>query len=395
MASQVQHDLLVKPTHDEESRQRYISDLRMHVLNRIGAGMHEVYEHSVKPAFERAHGRAPQSGSEVRKAMLNEGYCRSWSTMVRSTQEMLWDSIIPSVERSQPGLNARIRELNEHPALGSLTLDSSVTVPRYVSAVDIHCMPGNYQTEHVPGDASQGALFDRGLFVYQAGAAGPLCDSNGRTIAETIKKRWPDFKPKTILDVGCTIGNNTLPYLDVFPDAELHAIDVATPCLRYGHARAEVLGKPVHFHQMDAEQMSFDDGSFDLVVSCILFHETSHKAVPKIVGECHRVLKSGGLTLHMEGPRTDELNPYYEFYYNWDGMFNNEPFLQKWGIEDMKGIIGKSGFSPDRYLELTVPDFYSTPADEFARAARSAPVKKESTGHWGEDYLFSMYGAWK
>ena len=397
MVEQAEHEFLVKGTHDEVNRWSYVSDLRMYLLNTIGAGLHDVYERKVRPTFEAEHGRSPRDGDEVMRGMLANGYCKAWSSMVRSTQELLFDAIIPSVEGAQPQLNERIRAANEKPTLGSLELDPTVTVPRYVSAVDVHCMPGNYHAEHAANDASQGALLDRSLFVYQAGAAGPNCDSNGRTIAETIRHRWPDFKPRKILDLGCTIGSNTLPYLDVFPQAELHAIDVAAPCLRYGHARAQALGKAVHFHQMSAEQLKFADSSFDLIVSCILFHEVSRASLQNIMKECYRVLRPGGLTLHMEGPRTADLDPYYAFYYNWDGHFNNEPCLVAWGETDLKKVAEAAGFDSSTYVELAVPDYYAAPRKAFVQAVTSREVtKKHSAGHWGEEDLsLPVYGIWK
>ena len=50
-----------------------------------------------------------------------------------------------------------------------------------------------------------------------------------------------------ILDLGCGVGHGTLPYADAFPEAELHAIDVAQPMLRYAFGRANAMGKSVHF----------------------------------------------------------------------------------------------------------------------------------------------------
>ena len=49
----------------------------------------------------------------------------------------------------------------------------------------------------------------------------------------------PEFKPASILDCGCTVGHNTLPWAETFPEAQVTAIDVAAPVLRYAHARAE------------------------------------------------------------------------------------------------------------------------------------------------------------
>jgi ubiquinone/menaquinone biosynthesis C-methylase UbiE len=395
---QAEHEFLIKATHDELNRQSYVSDLRMYLLNTIGRGLHDVYEHKVKPAFEAKHGRAPRNGDEVLQEMLSNTYCQTWSSMVCATQELLYDTIIPCVERAQPELNQRVKAVNDKPKLGSLNLDPTVKAPYYCTAVDVHRKPGSYHAEHAENDASQGALSDRGLFVYQGGAAGPYCDSNGRTMAEAIKARWPDFKPKKILDVGVAVGHNTLPYLDVFPDAELHAIDIAVPCLRYGHARAQALGKAVHFHQMDAEQTKFPDNSFDLVVSCILLHEVSRAGVKKILKECHRVLRPGGLTVHVEGPRVAELDPFYQFYYNWDGLYNNEPCLVAWGQTDFKAELEEAGFDGSTYLMMPVPDYNTTPREKFLEAVRSASgaTKSRTAGHWGEEGLFlPLYCMWK
>ena len=88
-----------------------------------------------------------------------------------------------------------------------------------------------------------------------------------------------------------------------FPDAHIHAIDIAAPFVRYGHARAESLGVGIHFSQQNAEQTDFEDESFDLIVSHILLHETSAKALRNILRECHRLLRPDGLMVHAEIPQ--------------------------------------------------------------------------------------------
>ncbi|NKB44338.1 MAG: methyltransferase domain-containing protein [Alphaproteobacteria bacterium] len=393
MTMQTEHDFLITGSHDEANRQAYAATLRMHVLTDIGNGLKDVYDQRVAPAFEKSNGRAPKDGREAMKAMLDDTYGKTWSSMIHTCQEMLWDSVRPAVERAQPDFNEKVRGLNSK--VGSVSLDPSVEVPRYVSASDIHLMPGNYHTERAEDDTSQGALFDRGLYLYQGGFAGPLCDNNGRSQAEVIKRRWPEFKPKKILDLGCTVGNNTLPYADVFPDAELHAIDVAAPCVRYGHARAEALGVPCHFHQMNAEATSFEDESFDLIVSCILFHETSRTGLEKILAESHRLLKPGGMMLHMEVPRTEGMDPYSAFRLDWDTYYNNEPFLSTWMRTDVGESCVKAGFDADNYIHIAAPDLGSVSDEEFTRYAKAEDSATGTHGHWGELVMWNMYGAWK
>jgi len=85
--------------------------------------------------------------------------------------------------------------------------------------------------------------------------------------------------------------------------------------VRYAHARAESLGKTVHFSQQNAEKTDYPDESFDLITSMILFHETSQKAIPNIINECYRLLKPGGYMVHGDVPEFNKYwpDPYDQF----------------------------------------------------------------------------------
>jgi len=394
MVGQTPHDLLAAPTHDEFALQSYVSTLRMHILNDIGSGLRGIYDNRVKPSFESEKGRAPKDEHEVRRAMMKDGYCRTWSSMMRSCQEMIWDSITPSIERAQPALNARAAKLAENPK-GSLTLDPTLKTPPYVSAADIHLMPGSYHTERGDYDVSQGMLYDRGVYVYAAGNGGPLGDTIGRSLAEHLKIRFPDFKPERILDIGCTVGHNLLPFADVYPDSEIHAIDVSAPMARYTHGRAESLGKAIHVHQMNGEDMSFEDESFDLVMSVVTFHETSRTAMKRILEECQRVLKPGGLMIHMELPRTAGMDPFDAFYIDWDAYYNNEPFYQAFTSTNMKQAYVNVGFDADKYMEVMTPDIHVVPREDFDAAARLDRQEAKRYGRMGEAIHWTGWGAWK
>lgn len=196
---QVDHAFLAKPSHDELARQSYASNLRMYTLATIGGGMRTVYDKRVKPQFEKAQGRAPKDEHEVRKVMLKDPYARAWSSMMRAAQEMVWESVVPTVERAQPELNNRIEALVGKPGvnkMGSLSLDPSTVKPKYATAVDIHLMPGNYETERTPNDATQGAFYDRGVYVYQGGMGGDNCHGIGMSLATFIARKFPNLKPK-------------------------------------------------------------------------------------------------------------------------------------------------------------------------------------------------------
>ena len=145
--------------------------------------------------------------------------------------------------------------------------------------------------------------------------------------------------------MGCGTGNSTLPYTEIFPDAEVYGVDLGAPVLRYGHARAEGFGRKAHFAQQNAEGTNFPDGYFDLVVSHGLCHETSGKAVRNILKEAHRLLAPGGVTLHADPQFSMGLDLHDSFMHDWDTHYNAEPF---WGtLHDIppKKLMTDAGFA--------------------------------------------------
>ena len=129
--------------------------------------------------------------------------------------------------------------------------------------------------------------------------------------------------------MGCTIGNSTLALVDEYPQAAVYGVEPGAPILRYAHARAEHLGRKVHFSQQNAEHTDFADGTFDLVVSFVMLHETSAKALPNIFRECHRLLSPGGVMAHLEVPvRYKDMDFCDQVMRDWQTYYDDEPF---WG----------------------------------------------------------------
>jgi ubiquinone/menaquinone biosynthesis C-methylase UbiE len=135
--------------------------------------------------------------------------------------------------------------------------------------------------------------------------------------------------------------------VDAFPAAEIHGIDVAAPGLRYGHARANALGKAVHFSQQNAEHTDFPDGHFDLVVSHILLHETSREAIGNIFRESFRLLATGGRVLHADLPDIRFLpDLFQQVSVDQDHYDNNEPLWAGYYDLDLRALLQAAGFPP-------------------------------------------------
>lgn len=350
MLTQTFHEALPRPSHDELSRQNFVKSLKLHLATRVAPGNRIIYEARIRPAFESRSGRPPADAREVRSLMAGEPYYRLWSSLQRTSQELMWDAIVDTVEREHDGLREKVRRIGSR--LGTLRTDPGFVPPRYVTAVDIHCMPGGYCSESGEDDVAAGALFDRHGDVYSSGAWGPLCDSKGRRLLGFLDQRFPELRPRRILELGCGVGHSLLPYAEAYPQAEIHGIDISAPLLRYAHARAEALGKAVHFSQQNAEAMTFPDGHFDLVVSHVLLHETSGKAVRRILQECRRVLAAGGVMAHWEMQTYHDMPPYDAFMLDWDTYNNNEPFWSALRQLDPVSLMAEAGFEQDRMFQV-------------------------------------------
>lgn len=346
--AQFRHAMFPEPNHDELARQSFVNDFRMYMAGKVAPGTKAVYNARVVPAFEKEHGRPPKDRHEVRKLMTHDPFYQMWSACQRNSQEMVWDTVIDSVERQWPDLIARAKEFDAGNPKGSLRLNPEMPIPRYHSVADIHLQPGGYHTDFTEDDVAAGAVYERGVYLYIMGGVGPKNDYLAQTLAKYVQKEYPDFKPQRILDLGCANGVSTLPWAENFPEAEVHGLDVGAPMLRYGHARAEAMGIPAHFSQQNAEETDFPDAHFDLVVSCILLHETSRKALPRIFQEAHRLLRPGGMMMHIEIPQDNTLDPYDSFMMEWEVDNNNETFLRQ--LRDMNFVeeAVKAGFDPDK-----------------------------------------------
>jgi ubiquinone/menaquinone biosynthesis C-methylase UbiE len=340
---QAEHPMMARRSHDDAARQRAIRTLRQQLLPRLATGSREMYYRSVAPALIAENGgHAVEDFREIRRAMLGNAYVRFQLGTQRVIQELMYEALIDTVEPQLDELATKAQSLPR--GLGSLRLNPELKTPRYVTAVDIHCQPGGYAQEQFEGDVAAGAIYDRSINMYQTGAGG-MTDYMGRSIIQYLDKIWPGLHPTRILDLGCTIGHSTLAYARRYPNAEIHAIDVSAPLLRYAHARAESLGAAVHFSQQNAERTDFPDGHFDLVVSHILAHETSAQAWPAILAESRRLLAPGGLCVHIDLPQLDEIDPYRRFIYTNETQFNNEPFWTAYRQMDLIEAMRDAGFA--------------------------------------------------
>jgi ubiquinone/menaquinone biosynthesis C-methylase UbiE len=381
------HAVFPDTTHDEIERINLLAQMNRHLAAQVLPGVVHAYERRVLPRLRATLGREPCDRHEVRRALLDDPAFQAWSALRRLTMEQRQQAGLWTVLRQSRQLAETAAALvdDEH-----LTLDPALRIPRYVHAVDHHCMPGSYHHERFPGDVSAGANYDHGGFVTTGGLLGRWADGGGQAVVQWLRRALPDFRPTRILDIGCTVGHSALPIAQAFPQAEVIAVDVGAPVLRYAAARAAALGvRNIRFVQASGEDLSrFADGSFDWVQTTMFLHELSTTALSAIFRESHRLLRVGGVALHVEQPQYSPAMPLLEqALRDWDAFYNNEPFWSRLHEMDLGRHLVDAGFDAGQLIHDGVTAVVDT--ELFPDAAQDA------TEDYGRKAAWHVIGAWR
>lgn len=390
------HELYTPGDRRQVAKQDFVSGLRGFILNDMANGMKERYETVVEPSVKRKSGTVPGDGPAVHKALKDDLYFKFYSSMRYNAQEMVWRSVQRPISENLETLLSSASKLQQKAKEigGTLTIDPNLQIPKNVSEIDVHLSPGAYHEEYCESDVSAGAIYDHGLNVFSFGMMGANLDDIGHSMANYIRVKFPDFKPKDILDMGCTIGHNSCAWAETYPTAKLTGIDVAAPSLRYAHARATAQGVAAHFHQMNATEMSFEDDSFDVVFSSMFLHELSRKDIVKALSEARRVLRPGGLLLNMELPPNSEMTPYDSFYLDWDAYYNNEPYYKKFRDQKVEDLLLEAGFDKDKNISLITPQYTYMDDADYVSALNNDDAFGENTGRLASGVQWFGFGSW-
>jgi ubiquinone/menaquinone biosynthesis C-methylase UbiE len=364
---------------DDVSRLKFIADLKRHLYFELGPRNRDDYQrHAAEAAGPQPPAAAAATRQEIRRVMEGRPFFQLWSSLVRAAQDRMWEYVARVVDRDIARLNSRYRELQlAAPDDPGTDVDG---LPDYVTRADVHRMPGGYHVEREADDLRAGALYDLGGAVYQLGlgnvSGAMLNDTRGQTLVAHLRHYYPWLKPGRILDMGCSVGHNTVPIHRAFPDAQCHAIDIGAPMVRYARLRAAGLGADISFNRQNAECTTFEDRSFDLVVSQILLHETSPQATRRIFAESLRLLRQGGVAVHLEVPvRYEHCDVYEQFFRSWEQYYNNEPNIEGVASTDLHALAQQTGFSDVLSGYQCIP----LPTD---RTAELSPEPIKGRGSW-------------
>jgi SAM-dependent methyltransferase len=103
--------------------------------------------------------------------------------------------------------------------------------------------------------------------------------------------KFADGAGRDVLEVGVGMGADHAEWAESGPRS-LTGIDLTERSIEFTRERLALLGLTSNLRVADAENLPFDDGSFDLVYSWGVIHHSPD--TPRAVAEIYRVLRPGG-----------------------------------------------------------------------------------------------------
>lgn len=100
---------------------------------------------------------------------------------------------------------------------------------------------------------------------------------------------------KKVLEIGCGLGTDGAQFAAA--GARYTGVDLTEAAVDLGRRRFELFDLAGEFRTADAEQLDFDDNSFDIVYSHGVLHHTPDTA--RAIDEVYRVLRPGGRAVVM------------------------------------------------------------------------------------------------
>lgn len=97
-----------------------------------------------------------------------------------------------------------------------------------------------------------------------------------------------------VLDFGCGTGTLTLMTQAAALEARVMGVDVDEGALSIARAKAASANSALTFLKISSGTLPFEDGSFDRVVSCLVFHHLRRDEKVAALAECRRVLRPSG-----------------------------------------------------------------------------------------------------
>ncbi len=198
---------------------------------------------------------------------------------------------------------------------------------------NFHFQTGGYLTKE------SADLYEHQVEILFAGAG----DAMRRLIIPPLKQAYPgDGEGLHFLEVAAGTGRLTRVMKLAFPKARITVLDLSYPYLKKAQTNLQNFDR-LDFVQGAAEELPFQDGMFDAVYSCFLFHELPYEIRKRAVAEGSRVLKEGGFFGFVDSVQKEDVQG-LEWALEQFPVDFHEPFYKNYQQNPMEGLMLNQGF---------------------------------------------------
>ena len=143
------------------------------------------------------------------------------------------------------------------------------------------------------------------------------------------------YRGRSLLEVGCGIGTDLVRFAR--GGALVTGVDLSTTAIALAMKNFELHGvQPQDLRVANAEALPFADASFDVVYGHGVLQYTAD--APRLVRECHRVLKPGGEAIFMVYNRISWLNALSKLM-KVQLEHEDAPVLKKYSIAEFRRLL--------------------------------------------------------
>ncbi|HLP90549.1 MAG TPA: class I SAM-dependent methyltransferase [Nostocaceae cyanobacterium] len=202
----------------------------------------------------------------------------------------------------------------------------------------------HYQTDGYLSDLSAD-LYDLQVEILFSGTA----DAMRRRILAPLKHQLEvfDYLPKKqirVLDVACGTGRTLKFIRATLPQASLFGLDLSSAYLRKANELlSQIPGELPQLLQANAEELPYLDNYFHAVTSVFLFHELPASVRQKVIEQCFRVIKPGGVFIICDSIQMGDAPELAVLINNFPSSFH-EPYYKHYTTDNLVERLEKAGF---------------------------------------------------
>ena len=193
-------------------------------------------------------------------------------------------------------------------------------------------------------------VYDTQVEVLFTGSADVMRRRGLALIMDEVRRLEAEGRARTdihLADIACGTGRLLSEIAHNGPDLRLTAADLSEPYLKEAQ-KAAGQARHASFIQAAAEDLPFDNNSLDLLTTVYLFHELPPKVRREVASEFARVLKPGGLYVHVDSVQYGDTGM--------DMMLESfprafhEPYYDSYCKEPLAELFGEVGLKVENQL---------------------------------------------